>query len=559
MKKSVLFGLTATCALVLSACSGGSNDTSTNDSGTSSSGSSELAATQELNYVEGSAIPTADLSVATNAVSFRALNAVYEGIYRVNDEQVVEPAGAAEMATVSDDGLTYTIHLNEDAVWSNGDPVTAADYVYGWQRTVDPATASQYAYLYAPVAGANDIMEGNADVSTLGIVADGEYDLTITLDVATPYFDFLLAFPSFFPQHQATVEQYGADYALTSDNAVYNGPFTLTDFDGPGTDTEWSYTKNDTYWDADSVTLDKVNVSVVTEVATALNLFQDGQADYVTLSGELAQQMSSDPQFVTVAQGTTAYLEMNQREEDSVWHNENLRKAISYAIDRESFVTNILANGSVSAPGIVPSALAVGPDGNDFTEDTDVDGFEYDPEQAAQYWETAKEELGIDSLNFDILSDDGDAAKRSLEYLQGAIEDALDGVTVTVTNVPFSVRLDRSTNGEFDMVVSLWGADYADPSSFLDLFVTGNSYNRGQWSNTEYDALIEAAATTNANDPEARWQNMLDAENIMSDQLGVIPFYQRSLATMQRSTMQGVVQHASGVDTDFKWAYMAAE
>lgn len=555
MKKNILFGLLATSALALAACSTGGDTT---ESG-AASGSGEPSGEQVLNYVETGMMPTADLSLATDTISFKALNSVYEGLYRVNADQQVEPAGAAELAEVSEDGLTYTIKLREDAVWSNGDPVTAADYVYGWQRTVDPATASQYAYLYAPVKNANDIMEGKAEVSTLGIEAVSDYELKITLDVATPYFDYLLAFVSFFPQHQATVEEFGKDYAMNSDNAVYNGPFTLTDFDGPGSDTEWSYTKNPDYWDADNVKLDKVNVNAVTEVATGLNLFQDGQGDYTTLSGELAQQMSSDPQFVTVPEGTTAYLEMNQEKEDSPWRNENLRKAISASIDRESFVNNILANGSVAAPGLVPSGLAVSPEGEEFTEATGLDGFKYDPEAAKKYWEEAKKELGIDSLTFEILSDDTDGAKRSTEYLQGAISDTLEGVNVKVANVPFSVRLDRSTKGDFDMVISLWGADYADPSSFLDLFTTGNSYNRGNWSNEEYDKFVEAAATTDANDADARWKDMIEAEKIISTDLGVIPVYQRSTATMQSSRVHGLVHHASGVALDFKWAYMTEE
>lgn len=557
MKKKVLFGLTVTTALLLSACSSGGG-TADSDAATDT-GSGELASEQVLTYVESAMMANADLSLATDAPSFRALNATYEGLYRVNADQQVEPAGAAELAEVSEDGLTYTFKLNDKAVWSNGDPVTANDYVYSWRRTVDPATASQYAYMFAPVKNASAISAGEAEVDTLGIEAVSDYELVVTLDVATPYVDYLFAFPSFFPQNQSVVEEFGKDYATTSENAVYNGPFVSEGFDGPGSDNEWSYVKNEDYWDADNVKLDRVDVTVVSEVSTALNLFQDGQANYVTLSGELASQMAGDPEFVTVPQGTTAYLEMNQEAADSPFRNENLRKAISASIDRQSFVTNILANGSVPAPGITPGGLAVDSSGEDFTSATGVEPFEFNQEAAAEYWEKAKEELGIDSLEFNILSDDTDGAKRSTEYLQGAIQDALDGVKVTVTNVPFAVRLDRSTSGDFDTVISLWGADYADPSSFLDLFVTGNSYNRGNWSNEEYDALIKEAATTNANNPDVRWKNLADAENIISTQLGVIPMYQRSLATMQSANLQGIVEHASGVDTDFKWAYFTAE
>lgn len=132
---------------------------------------------------------------------------MYEGIYRLDKDSKPQPAGASELAEVSEDGLTYKIKLREDAKWSNGDPVTAADYVYGWQRTVDAATASEYAYLFAPVVNAEDITAGKKDKSELGIKALGDYELEITLTKQTPYFQYLLAFPSFFPQKQSVVEK----------------------------------------------------------------------------------------------------------------------------------------------------------------------------------------------------------------------------------------------------------------------------------------------------------------------------------------------------------------
>ncbi|MEA4830149.1 MAG: peptide ABC transporter substrate-binding protein, partial [Enterococcus thailandicus] len=237
MKKKVTFGFVAVCGLVLAGCYGGSSDTGS--SNTKSSGSASGGGV--FNLVVPQEMPTADLSVATDTISFTALNNVYEGIYRLDKDSKPQPAGASELADVSEDGLTYKIKLREDAKWSNGEPVTAADYVYGWQRTVDPKTASEYAYLFEPVANAADITAGKKDKSELGIKANGDHELEITLTKQTPYFQYLLAFPSFFPQSQAVVEENGDAYASASDKAVYNGPFTLEDFDGPGTDTEWTY------------------------------------------------------------------------------------------------------------------------------------------------------------------------------------------------------------------------------------------------------------------------------------------------------------------------------
>ncbi|GAA3010902.1 peptide ABC transporter substrate-binding protein [Tetragenococcus solitarius] len=551
MKKKYVFGLFVACTVALAGCTTGSTNSSS-DSEAAGSGSGTSG--NEFTFIERQEMPTADLSQATDTVSFTALNNVYEGIYRLDKDNKPQPAGAAEEADVSEDGKTYTIKLREDAKWSNGDPVTADDYVYGWQRTVDPETASEFAYIFEPVENATEVNNGDKDLDELGIKAIDDYELEIKLNKATEYFDYLLAFPPFFPQNEDVVEENGSDYAKTSDNMVYNGPFTLADFDGPGSDTDWTFEKNKDYWDADNVSLDKINVNVVKEASTSLNLFQDGQADDVTLSGELAQQMANDPNYVTQPKASTFYLQLNQEDKDSPYRNENLRKAISYSIDRDALSDSILADGSIAPSGLVPSDMSSNPKtDDDFTKDAGSK-LEYDQKKAQKYWEKAKEELDIDSLDIEVLGDDTDGAKRVQEYLQDAIEDTLDGVKITSSSVPFSVRLDRSTSGDFDLVITGWGADYADPSAFIDLFKTGASNNEGHYSNKEYDKQVEEAANENANDPEARWDNLVKAENIIMDEQGVIPLYQQAEAHLRADRVKGVVVHPAGVQYDFKWA-----
>ncbi len=550
MKKKWGYGVVAVCGIVLAGCSTGG----TSSTGESSSGSGTAAAEQIFNVVVQQEMPSADLSLATDTISFSALNNVYEGLYRLDADSKPEPAGAAELAEVSEDGLTYKLKLREDAKWSNGEPVTAADYVFGWQRTVSAETGSEYAYLFAPVTNAEAITAGEKDASELGIKAVSDYELEITLTTPTPYFQYLLAFPSFFPQSQAVVEDNGDQYASTSDNAVYNGPFVLAGFDGPGTDTEWSYEKNDQYWDKETVKLDTINVSVVKESSTSLNLFQDGQADDVILTGELAQQMANDEAFVSEPLARTSYIELNQREEDSPFRNEDLRKAISYAIDRDALVTSILGDGSLASTGLIPKGMTFNPtDNTDFVDEAES-VIEYDQEKAKEHWEKAKEALGIDSLSFEILASDTDSTKKAIEYIQSAIQDTLDGVKVSLSPVPFSVRLDRSNSGDFDVVMGGWGADYTDASSFTDLFVTDNSYNRGRWTSEAYDAAVKSSATTNAGNPDARWQDLLDAEKIIMDQQGVIPVYQNVEAHLRAPKVKGVVSHGAGAQYDYKWA-----
>ena len=181
----------------------------------------------------------------------------------------------------------------------------------------------------------------------------------------------------------------------------------------------------------------------------------------------------------------------------------------------------------------------------------------YDKKKAKEYWEKAKKELGVDQVKLDILSSDSDVAKKMLEYLQGSLQENLPGLKVSVSPVPFSVRLDRSNKGDFDTVLSGWGADYADASSFLDMFTIGNSYNRGNWNNEEYTKLVRAAATTDAADEEKRWDDFVKAEKIIMDEQGVVPIYQKAVAYMRNPKVKGIVNHPAGAKYDFKWTYIA--
>lgn len=545
MKKKYLYSMLGVCGIFLAACGGNNQTTETDKSATND-------VEQIFRVVVQQEMSSADLSIATDTISFSVLNNVYEGLYRLDDDNQPQPAGASALAEVSEDGLTYTLKLREDAKWSNGDPVTAADYVYGWQRTIDPETAAQYAYLFESVKNGEKITNGEADPSDLGIKAISDYELEVTLETATPYFSYLLAFPSFFPQNQAIVEEYGKDFAMDSDSAVYNGPFVLADFDGPGTDTEWNYVKNDTYWDQENVALDKIEVNVVKESSTALNLFQDGQADDIILSGELAQQMANDEAFVSQKEARTTYVEVNQRGEDSPFRNKNLRLALSYAIDREALVDKILGDGSSLVTGIIPANMSFSPDSNEDFSTVVGTSVDFDEDKAQEYWEKAQAELGTDSFTFTMVADDTDSSKKIAEYIQGAVQDTLSGIKINVNNVPFSVRLDRSDSGDFDIVLGGWAADYADPSSFLDLFQTGNSYNRGQWSNETFDKLIVEASTTNANDPAKRWDNYIEAAQLLNDEMGVIPLFQKAEGHLRGTNIQGVIAHAAGAQYDYK-------
>ncbi len=267
--------------------------------------------------------------------------------------------------------------------------------------------------------------------------------------------------------------------------------------------------------------------------------------------------MANDPAFVSQKEASTQYMELNQRDEKSPFRNANLRKAISYSIDRKALVESILGDGSIEPNGLVPADMAKDPSGGkDFAKEAGSQ-IEYDTKKAKEYWEKAKKELGISTLTMDILSSDADSSKKTVEFVQGSIQDALDGVKVTVSPVPFSVRLDRSNKGDFDAVIGGWSADYADPSSFLDLFASDNSYNRGRYNNPEFDKLVKAASSADATNPEKRWDDMLNAEKTIMGDMGVVPLFQKSEAHLRAEKVKDVAVHPAGATYDYKWAYIS--
>lgn len=530
----------ALSAVFLAAC-GKSSDNSASDK-------------QVLNWSESAELPSMDLSKATDTVSFNQLNNSMEGLYRLGKNSKIEP-GIATKTEVSDDGLTYTFTLRKNAKWSNGDPVTAKDFVYSWQRTVDPKTGSQYAYLFDGVANAQDIMDGKKQPSELGIKADGDHKLVVTLDKQVPYFKLLMGFPVFFPQNQKVVEEYGDKYGTASKYMVYNGPFVLKDW--TGTNLNWTLAKNKNYWDKSKVKLDEINYKVNKSTTTAYNLYQSGKVDATVLGAEQARQLKGQTGYIDRKQASVFYLQLNEQKAE--FANTKIRQAISKAIDRDQYVKQVLAGASTPAKGFVSSGLAER-DGKDFVDAAYVkSAVDYNEKEAKKLFEEGLKEVGQDKIEFSILGDDTDTSKKATEFLQSEITETFgsDKVKVTVSNVPFKTRLARTEQKNFDVVVSGWGADFADPISFLDLMTSDNSQNAGGWKNGEYDRLIEASKTTDANDEAKRWDDLVQAEKILMDDQGVIPLYQRTEPWMVKPSVKNIIFNSAGVSYNFKEAYIS--
>ena len=527
----------ALCALTLGACG---------------SKASDSASKQVLNWNESAELPTMDLSKATDVVSFDMLNNTMEGLYRLGKDSKIEP-GIATKTKVSSDGLTYTFTLRKDAKWSNGDKVTAKDFVYSWRRTLDPKTNSQYAYLFEGIKNATDVMNGKKSTKEVGVKADGDYKLVVTLDRQIPYFKLLMGFPLFFPQNQKTVEKYGSKYGTASKYMCYDGPFNLTKW--TGTNLSWSLKKNDNYWDKKSVKLDAINFKVNKSNSTSYNLYQSGKLDATSLSAEQAKQLKGQSGYTVRRSASTFYFQYNQTKPE--FQNKKIRQAISMVINRKEFVNKVLGNGSIPAKGLVPTGLATR-NGKDFADASYVkEGVTLDVSKAKKLWAEGLKEIGKDSLTFGLLSDDTDGAKKTTEFIQSAIESNLKGAKVECANVPFKTRLNRTNQGQFDVVISAWGADFADPISFLDMFTANNSYNAGKWKNAQYDNLIEASKTTDAGNAGKRWDDLVNAEKILIRDQGVSPLYQQATAWMVKPKVKGVIYNSAGANYNFKNAYVS--
>ncbi|RLQ00104.1 peptide ABC transporter substrate-binding protein [Geobacillus stearothermophilus] len=549
MKKRFSFFLVLLLALstFLAACGGGKD----NNNAQGGQGGEKPAEKKEqvLNLLESQEIPSLDSALATDQVSFIVLNNVMEGLYRLGKDNKPVP-GIAESYEVSQDGKTYTFKLRKDAKWSNGDPVTAHDFEFAWKRVLDPKTKSEYAYIMYDIKNAEEANTGKVPLDQVGVKALDDYTLKVELKNPVPYFVGLTAFGTFMPQNEKFVKAQGDKYGLEANTTLYNGPFVLSEWKH---EQGWVYTKNPNYWDKDNVKLEKVNVKVVKDTATAVNLYETKQADRVGLTAEFVDKYKNDKNFHTKLDPSLYWLRMNTKKEPL--NNVNARKAIAMAIDTQAMVDTLLNNGSIPAKFTVPKDFVTGPDGKDF-RDVNGDLVNYNPDEAKKLWEQAKKELGKDKFTLELLNYDTDNAKKIGEYVKAQLEQNLPGLTVNIKQQPFAQKLKLESNMQYDLSFSGWGPDYQDPMTFLQLWTSTSPHNQTGWSNAEYDKLIKDAQTTLANDQQARWDAMLKAEKIVFEGMPIAPLYQRGAAYLQREYVKDFVTHTFGADYSLKWAYV---
>ncbi len=556
MKKSrwtLVLSLVLVLSVFLSACGGGSN----NGGNSGGDGDGDSASEQVLNLVETAEIPSMDTTQATDATSFNAMNQVFEGLYRLDENNEPTLGMAAEEPTEEEkDGETvYTFTIRDDAKWSDGSDVVADDFIYAWHKALNPDTISPYASMF----GTAGIKNGNAiitegdplygKVEELGAKAVDEKTLEITVDTKVPYFKSLLTFATFYPQPKAYADEQGEQFALEADTMLYNGPFVFAEWNhGEG----WTFEKNAEYWDAETVSLEKITTKVVQDTATTVNLYETGKIDRAGLSADFVDQFKDNEEFSTIVEPTMYFMRMNQ--ETEALANKDIRKALYLAYDREGLVNVLLNNGSVAAKYFVPKDFVNGPDGDDFREFS-PDGFYADQgeEEAKEAWEKGLEALGTDSVELEFLTTDNELAAKIAEYAKDQFETKLDGLTLTINKQPWKQFLELEDSGDFDISTGGWGPDYPDPMTFLYMFETDGAYNRMGYSSEKYDELVSGAKKET--DEAKRWEMMQDAEKVlMEEDIAIVPTYQKGNAVLKKDYVKDFYVHTFGADYSYKWA-----
>ncbi|MDA2732372.1 peptide ABC transporter substrate-binding protein [Bacillus cereus] len=539
-KKSHLMVMALVISLLLTACNNKENK------------SDAESKKQVLNVTVSEEIPSLDTAKTMDGTSAHVMQNIFEGLYVLDDQDQPIPAVAKSFKR-SEDGKKYTFNLRKDAKWSNGDSVTANDFMFAWKRAIAPETASQYASMLFYVKNAKEINKGMMSLDELGVTVINDYKLEVELEQPIPYFLQLLALPIYLPQHESFLKEQGKNYALEPSNLLYNGPFVLENWKH---EQEFQLKKNDIYWDEKKVKLDEINFHIVKDTMTAVNLYEAGNLDRVPINSQFVDKYKGNKELHMSSDSGIAMLRFNEK--NNALANKKVRQSISLALNKEDFVAHFINNGAKPASGLVPAGHINEETGKDFRKENG-NLSSYDLQNAKKIWKEAKKELGVEQVNLELLTFEQDNAKRMAEYIKGDLEKNLQGLTIQIKQQPFKQKLQLEQTGDYDITMANWGPDYKDPISYLELFTTGNSNNKMNYSNSRYDELIKKAKTDFVLEPEKRWEALLEAEQVLLEDAAVAPLYHIGSAYVQKDYVKGIEKHQFGGVYTYKNAYIANE
>lgn len=515
-------------------------------------GEAEEDVDQTFNVNIKSEPPSLHPGLATDTTSGAVLNQTFEGLMRVNQQSEIEEA-MAESYEMSDDGLTYTFKIRQDAKWSNGDPVTAQDFEYAWKLVLNPANVdTDYAYQLYMIKGAEaakeeELEEGEEStlLDAVAIKAEDDHTLVVELEQPTAYFLELTAFYTFFPVNHKVVDG-NDDWAQDiSDNYVTNGPFLME---------EWKHKdkvvlkKNPDYWDADKVQLETINMFMIEDENTAKQMYDKDELDW------LGSPTDSIPLAAIPAYKSEGVLNISPlagvyyyafNTEEEPFNNVNIRKAFASAIDREGIVTNITQGEQQPAMALVPPSI--------FEENSTGYFKDNDGDEAKKYLEKGLEELGLDELPAIKLSYNTHEAHAAIaQAVQDMWKNNL-GVEVELHNEEWAVYLDSMGAGDFQVGRMGWLADFNDSINFLEIFerVGGNNYTN--WENADYQDLLKKSRVET--DVDARDDMLRQAEAIFMDELPLAPIYFYTNVWTHKEHVKNIEVSPLGL-VQYKWAYI---
>ncbi len=517
-------------------------------SGAGGAGEAVDPATGTITLALSTEPPQLDSTRATDMVSGQILGHVMEGLVRYDEFNQIVP-GVAEHWEIGEAEAVF--HLREDSRWSDGSPVTAHDFVFAWRKAVEPATASEYAFILYPIKNARAVNEGELPVTAFGATALDDHTLAVRLERPIGYFDKLVAFPTYYPIKQDFYEGRDGRYGADAVDLLYNGPFVIE---------RWVHgaqlrmSRNDAYWDRDRIRLNAIDYAYITsDVNATLNLYKDGKVAIAGLDAEtLHDALEQRWKLERFNDGSVFFIEFNHRP-SRLTSNRNLRKAIQFVVDPAELVYKVIKlPGNTPGESLFPVWLK-GVDGY-FRQEYPAPEHRVDFARAHEYLERAKQDLGVDPLPpLIFLSGDNPAANKQSEYFQEVFASRL-GIEVKIDRQIFKQRLAKMTAGEFDMVLAGWGPDYADPLTFGDLFASWNKNNRGAYVSPELDAWVEVAQSSLV--PEERMRAFDEIQKIIYDDAVILPNYERGSVFVRNPQLKGVVRRAVGTDPDYTGAYI---
>ncbi|OFO42245.1 peptide ABC transporter substrate-binding protein [Staphylococcus sp. HMSC070D05] len=496
-------------------------------------------------------ITTLDTALITDAVSSDVVGQTFEGLYSIDKNDKVTLGVAKETPQKSNGGKTLTINLRNDAKWSNGDPVTAHDFVYAWRKVVDPKTASEFAYIMSDIKNADLINTGKKPLNSLGIKALNKYKLQIDLERPVPYINELLALSTFYPQDAKIAKKYGKKYGTNAERAVYNGPFKVTNWQ---VEDKIQMVKNNQYWDKKNVKLDKVNYKVLKDQQAGASLYDTNSIDDTIITSEQVDKYKGSKELNYRLTAGTFYIKMNEKKVPE-FKNKNLRLAIAQAINKKGYVKTVLNDGSLASNNFTGIGTAKTPDGKDFAS-TVESPLKYNPKIAKQNWEKAKKELGKEEFAFTMNTQDTPASKIAAEYIKSQIESNLPGVTLKIKQMPFKQKTTLELANNYEATYSGWSPDYPDPTAFLETMTKDNAQNNTDWDNKEYNRLLKESNSSLLRETEKRNEALQRAESILLHDAPVAPVYQKGEAHLTNPQVKGLQYHKIGPDTTLKHVYI---